>query len=141
MSTAERLAELLRPFYLLLMAAGYAWFFACMLPSMLLAFLLGRYGAIVLFPEHVLEGRWRGRPGYRRFFRFYGWRWTLAALAWDAVALGICVFLGGLSGWWVYLTPRGRTVGGGLAAMACLTGHLFPKRTKTIKEAKTIKEE
>ncbi len=120
MSPGERL---FLPIYLFIMAVGWLTFFLRMLPAMALAFLLGRYNALVLLPKWVLEGRLRGRPSYPRFFRFYGWRWTLAALAWDAAALTVSVFLGRFSGWWIFYIPK---LGGLLAAGCFLLGHCFP---------------
>lgn len=126
MSSLERLELLFAPIYWFLMAVGYVHFFLCMLPAMGLAFLLGRYNALVFLPRWIPEGRPQGRPGYRKFLRFYGWRRTLAALAWDAAALALSVFLGRFNGWWILFVPKWRRLGGLLGAGCFLLGHLFP---------------
>lgn len=126
MSSLERLERLFAPVYWFIMAVGYAHFFVCMLPGMAAAFLLGRCRGVVFLPKYVLKGSWQGPLGYRRFFRFYGWRWTLAAVAFDGAALALSVFLGGFSGWLIVYSQRGRFWGGLLAAACFLLGHFLP---------------
>lgn len=123
MSPAEKL---FLPIYLFIMTVGLLGFLLKMLPSMAAAFLLGRYNALVLLSKWAPEDRRRERPGYLKFCRSYGWRRTLAALAWDAAALAVSVFLGRFSGWWLSFAPRGRRVGGLLAAGCFLLGRCFP---------------
>ena len=131
MSPAEKLFF---PVYLFIMAVGWLSFLLKMLPAMGLGFLLGRYNGVALLPKWALEGRWRERPGYRRFLRFYGWRWTLAALAWDGAALAVSIFLGRFNGWWILFAPKQRRLGGFLAAGCFLLGHCFPAGYRKNKE-------
>jgi hypothetical protein len=127
--------KLFFPVYLFLMAVAWLSFLLRMLPGMAAAFLLGRYNALALLPKWVLEGRWQGRPGYRRFYRFYGWRWTLAALVWNALALALSVFLGRWIGWWVTYSPKGQGLGTLLTAGCFLLGRVFPPDLKKNQEA------
>lgn len=131
MSTAERLFY---PVYLFIKAVAWLYFLGRMLPGMAAAFLLGRYNAPVLLPRWVPGGRRQEGPGYRRFFRFHGWRWTLAALVWDGAALAVSVFLGRWNGWWISYVPKGQLWGGLLAAGCFLLGHCLPAGVHKNKE-------
>ena len=131
MSPAEKLFF---PVYLLLMAVAWLSFLLRMLPGMAAAFLLGRYNALVLLPKWAPEDRRQGRPGYRSFYRFYGRRRTLAALAWNALALALSVFLGRWIGWWITYSPKGRGLGTLLTAGCFLLGRVFPLDLKKNQE-------
>lgn len=130
----SRLEQLFVPLYCFLMAVGYAHFFLCMLPGAAAAFLLGCCRGVVFLTIYVLESSWRGRLNYRRFFRFYGWRWTLAAVVWDTAALALSIFLGCLNGWLILYAQKGRRLGACIAALFYLGGHLLSSRRKRNKE-------
>ena len=114
LSPAERL---FLPVYLFLKAAGWLYFLACMLPAEGAAFLLGCVS-------------WRAvRPGIRRKLEERGMSpngiWTVLLL-WEALALGMSIFLGCFNGWWILYVRKGQIWGGALAAGCFLLGHLFP---------------
>ena len=99
------LEELFRPIYLLILFVGYAYFFVRMIPGIAAGVLLGRFG-----------GGWIARRTWER---------PAAELVWNAGAAAASVLLGCWNGWLVLYAPKGRVLGGVLAAGGFLMGRLW----------------